>query len=58
MCILTFTIVVVYNFIYSLVLYAGPNGCTQVTDSKAFNNFLWFVSRGIANIFWIYPFIY
>ena len=57
-CIWTFTIQIIYNFIYSLSLYTFALQCTEVTESKVFNNILWFVSRGVENVFWVYPFLY
>ena len=57
-CILTFALQITYDLIYSISLRYAANACTKVSDSKLFNNIVWFVSRGVQNVFWIYPFMY
>lgn len=48
---------ILYNFAYSIILYTIALGCTQVTNNKPFNNVFWFASRGIEDVFWVYPFL-
>lgn len=44
---------------YDLYLYyANISSCTAITDSKPKNNIIWFISRSIEDVLWIYPFIY
>lgn len=58
-CLMTLVVYSVYNMLYSLSLRFFAPDCTKVfLDHKGMNNFLWFMSRGMSDYFWTYPFIY
>lgn len=49
----------IYNETYTLALKIANTGCTNVFPGhKGANNFLWFISRGMTDYFWMYPFLY
>jgi hypothetical protein len=53
------TVYISYNFAYSILIRLFSPHCTNVfIDHSGMNNLLWFVSRGMSDYFWIYPFIY
>jgi hypothetical protein len=55
----TMTVYISYNFTYSIFIRLFSPHCTNVfIDHSGMNNLLWFVSRGMSDYFWIYPFIY
>ena len=57
--IVTMSVFMLYNFTYSLLIRLFSPGCTDVfLDHKGINNVIWFLSRGMTDFFWIYPFIY
>lgn len=58
-CIATMTTYMLYNETYTLALKVANSGCTNVFPGhKGANNFLWFISRGMTDYFWMYPFLY
>lgn len=49
----------IYNESYTIIFKIIPGSCTNVFPGhKGANNFLWFISRGMTDYFWMYPFIY
>ena len=60
-CMVTLTVNLVYNDVYSIILKAWPgySGCTSVfLNHRGLNNIIWFISRGMSDFFWLYPFLY
>jgi hypothetical protein len=58
-CLVTLIVYIAYNFCYSLGLKLWAPYCTDVfVDHNGMNNLLWFVSRGMSDFFWMYPFLY
>lgn len=58
-CIATMTAYMIYNESYSIILKIVPGSCTNVFPGhKGANNIIWFISRGMTDYFWMYPFIY
>lgn len=58
-CLCTLLVYISYTFTYSIILKLFAPNCTDVfLYHRGWNNMLWFVSRGVSDFFWLYPFLY
>ena len=48
-----------YLIVYAMALYFSSADCTAVfADHYNINQVIWFLSRGMSDFLWIYPFLY
>lgn len=58
----SFVVNQMYQIVYDALIYVEAkrtNSCDVLIDKNpALNDFVWFLSRSVTNIFWIIPIIY
>ena len=47
-----------YCLIYSISMFAAKADCDYPSDSQFFGNFIWFLTRFIQYLVWVYPIMY
>lgn len=56
--IIVFSCVQIYCLIYAVSMFAAKANCEYPTDSVAFGLIVWFLTRSIQYLIWVYPIMY
>lgn len=56
--IVVFSCVQIYCLIYAISMFAVKANCEYPSDSQAFGLIIWFLTRSIQYLIWVYPVMY